>query len=65
MFKKAASLNESNVSKFNSVDELNAKLIKNDIENEGVSPITITRNNVSKHIKKIIPKMKLKKFNIS
>ena len=65
LFKKAASLNESNVSKFNSVDELNAKLIKNDIENEGVSPITITRNNVSKHIKKIIPKMKLKKFNIS
>ncbi len=62
LFEEAENLPMTAGEQFKSVDELSEKLMQNEVDSFNPTPITITLDNVSKHIKKITPTFKLKKF---
>lgn len=65
LYKKAQESKDDIGEQFNSLDDLAEKLMRHHIDEKSDMPIMITNNNVSKHIKKVIPTLKLKRFNIS
>lgn len=65
LYKKAQESKDDIGEEFKSLDDLAEKLMRHHIDEKSDMPIMITNNNVSKHIKKVIPTLKLKRFNIS